>query len=313
MKRFLQNIFLLMGLPLTVVIAVSAVVHFRYFTRALTLPAQTDVLFAGDSQVVYNFAQSFFPDAVNVAVYSEPHYVSLIKIRHALKRAKGKPAVVVTGFGPHSPVAFCNTGDNPGSYAYNRARFFPLMVTSPEMWNLFAPEDTLADRAKGLLTGTYTMVMNTRVAFKAKKGKGDYLSGFLEQTDSLFVSKPDVPFVQAEIERHYGRTDPVFKTAHQVHEKIVRETIHVCQEAGIPMVFVQMPCHPAYLAGVPPEAQVRYNEMIAFITAEGGICLDYRDTPLTDNDYYDGNHLNSTGNKILSERLKNDLDAITNR
>ena len=310
MKRFLRNVFLIVGLPVIVMVAVSAVVHYRYFARAFTLPAQTDFLFVGDSQVVYNFSQAFFPGSVNLAVYSEPYYVSLIKIRQALKRGKGLPAAVVTGVGPHAPAAFCNKGDAAGSYPYNRVRFFPLMVTSPETWTLFAPEDTLPVRLKDLLTGTFNMVQNTRVAFRARKGKGDYISGFLEQRDSLFESKPDVPFVETELKRHYARTDPVYRTKDQVHERILREMIQVCREAGVAMVFVQMPCHPAYVAGVPDDVRARYDEVIAFIAEEGGVCLDYRDVPLVDGDYYDGNHLNTRGGKILGERLRKDLDAL---
>ncbi|MCL1921029.1 MAG: hypothetical protein FWG50_08130 [Kiritimatiellaeota bacterium] len=310
MKRFLRNVFLFVGLPVIALVAVSAVVHARYFARMFTLPAQTDVLFVGDSQVVYNIHRSFFPDAVNLAVYSEPHYVSLIKTRHALRMGKGRPAAVVTGLGPHAPAAFCNTGDAPGSYPYNRVRFFPLMVTSSEMWTLFAPEDTLAARMKDLLTGAYNMVLNTRVALKARKGKGDYISGFLDQDDSLFISKPGVPFVAAEIERHYGRKDPVYRTKDAVHERVILEQIQVCRAAGAEMVFVQMPCHAAYLAGVPHDVRARYDEVVAFILAEGGICLDYRDAPLADEHYYDGNHLNTRGSKILGERLKKDIEAM---
>jgi len=309
-KRFLRNIFLFAALPLAVIVAVSAAIHLRYFRKAFTLPAHTDILFVGDSQAVYNFAQSFFPNAVNLAVYSEPYYVSLIKMRHALRLAKGKPAAVVTTLGPHAPAAFCTRGDSPGSYAYNRIRFFPLMVTSPEMWSLFAPEDTPADRAKALLAGTYNMIENTRVALKARKGKGDYISGFREQSDSLFVSKPDEPFIRAEITRHYGPHDPPFPNHNQIHEKIVREMIQTCKGAGIKMVFVQIPCHPAYLAGVPGDVRARYDEIVAFIKAQGGVCLDYRDAPLADSDYYDGNHLNTRGSAILGARLRKDLDAI---
>ena len=310
MKRFLRNVFLIVGLPVIVMVAVSAVVHYRYFARAFTLPARTDVLFVGDSQVVYNLSQEFFPDAVNLAVYSEPYYVSLIKIRHALKRGKGVPAVIVTGIGPHAPAAFCNKGDAPGSYPYNRVRFFPLMVTSPETWALFAPEDALPTRLKDLIVGTYSMIQNTRVALRARKGKGDYISGFLTQRESLFESKLDEPFVEAEIERHYGRKDPVYRAKDAVHERILREMIQVSKAAGVTMVFVQMPCHATYIAGVPDSVRARYDEVVAFITREGGVCLDYRDIPLDDGDYYDGNHLNVRGSRILGERLRRDLDAV---
>lgn len=93
----------------------------------------------------------------------------------------------------------------------------------------------------------------------------------------------------------------------------MHEMARLCQERGIHLYLVVPPVHPAYYRLADKAQLTLIHEAMADVAARWSNvdCLDYLgDSRFDDDDFYDGNHLNSTvGANKFSKILKADLSA----
>lgn len=122
---------------------------------------------------------------------------------------------------------------------------------------------------------------------------------------SLFLTKPEAPFVKAVIERHYPEDYDVSRDVDgdERLRKTYRDTIELCRNHGARLTFVITPVHEMYRAGVPNDAPQRLRMYAQWLRNQGMRCLDYWEWPLESSDFYDADHLNDNGRRKFAAEM----------
>ena len=127
------------------------------------------------------------------------------------------------------------------------------------------------------------------------------------QNVSLFETQPDKPFFETVLDFHYGsrKMDPAAEAEAEIRcRKLYADMARRCREYGIRLVFVLTPVHSAYRRGVPAAAERSLNNFRMFLRSLGATVLDFRDWPMVQNEYYDGDHLSFKGRIRFTRMLR---------
>ncbi len=287
MRRFLIKCAVFMILGLFYMLANYSIN--RYFIQTVPLIENHGrVLIVGDSHTKRALDPEILGSADNVSQLAEPYYVTYYKLRHLLDRAENVDTVMVL-FSYHS---ISSAHDHKLRDEPWRSQFFNQYYMLSEL-----PTVT------GVPVGYdgYLKILIRRMCLYPSLRHDDLL-GKYSNADEMHLGNHEI--VAA---RHF-LADGKQRESSKVAVYYLRKIISLCRERDVRPILVTTPMHKDYLKLVPPSFVAKFEALKEEFSAAGVELWDDGHAEYADREFYDADHLNSSGalrfSRITAERLR---------
>jgi len=297
MKLFIKKIFILF-------IILNSFIIFIYFSelyikiiKPIPINKNTNILFAGDSHIVYGINDSLVKNSKNIALAGEPLSFTYFKIKYSITKSTTKIKKIYLGISYHnfssniddlSSGEFLNRDISSGYYIY-----LPLKEKIEMLYN---HKSHLLVFLSSLYVNSLKTVMNVK-----KYNEIDY--AFWGKYSNNFNNiAADTISIKKRVDFLYFKNGKIRNIS--IKQKFyLNEIKKLCKSENIELVLLNTPLNKFYKTLVPKKFK---NEFYSIINKENLIVLDFKDLKLSDSLFIpDGDHLSEKGAIIISNFINN--------
>lgn len=256
-----------------------------------------NVFAIGDSQIVYGLDPEEMRGLASFSTTAEPMDISVLKLKEAIRKNKGIKCVIV---GVPTHVLF----KDDKTIVEQSIRFWPLLLGIESFHEIRCKNHSLSNWINWISISSKTLISILNINYQ------DLMKGLTSRNISLFEERGQNKYlVDYPIMRHYQLEDN--KQYSKKVFTIVQECKKICDDNRIKIIFIRPPCHKIYRDRVPQEKMLKYLQLTKMLKNNNCIYLDYWELELEDKDYLDSNHLNKTGAKKFTQKLKLDIERLS--
>jgi hypothetical protein len=307
MNRFFHILLRFAGRLSIVVVLICVVVRiYLYYTfhDAVTASRNVSTIVLGDSHPRLALIADSIGRAFNFSFDGERYPATYKKLRILSER--DSVGIVVLGLSYHSftlpdPYEFF-------AYRYKYCfTFYPFIrgIPRPCYWNL-SDRMTMIDV---ILHHEWGVLSRNSLAIIKQNLKGIPLV----HTHSKQIAPFPIDW-EARIASHYyegSKITGVLKTPNFSSVTGLYDIHSFCEEKGYKLVLFNAPVPPEYYAHIPPLYKHLTDSVVnSLVDNRTTFYLDYTQCPLPDSCYYDGDHINLYGAKVITPLLRDSLRSL---
>ena len=303
----------------------AALLHLEltsYFREA-TIPSGVRFAVCSDSQTEVALLPEVWPRFFNFSISAIQLDQYELKILDLLDRNPGRLKALIVDISPRKLLA--QDIDTPLLDHRSAGKRFLLHALHPR-------ESRRSMGGMAVLFRDSILVKRSVKAFKAYRKGRPYLSSIggrgsaggarteeeaTRNRDRLLRQPAILGFhdhleqVLAGIEEHgaelnaWGPVDGTSKTC-----GCIRDILTLVKSRGVTPVLITTPYHPAFLEKIPRASLDNFRKTMREISQACDVAwFDYLEMPFPDDQWRDGNHLNSHGAVFLTERVRHDVET----
>ena len=285
MNKFISHtIFFLLGI--TIIFSINWSINYLIITKSDIPVKKSKILIIGDSHPRRGVNPEILENAINVCQSAEPYIITFWKLKKIITEVQ--PEKVIIGFSPHNISNF------------NDLKF------SNEIWQLEMFR-------RSYLIEEFKLLNNIQIDFKQY-----YI--FLFKQLFLFPKKNHIYYIGNHKKSDYSNISNSNKTIDQhyysnnqkagiseISINYLDSMINLCKIHNITPILVNTPLHLSYKEKIPSIIQERYNQEILRFKNQGIKIYTDDSTTYKKENFYNSDHLNSSGAKIFSIKLNQEI------
>jgi hypothetical protein len=259
------------------------------------------VLVIGDSHPMYSISVDDWDEAFNFATGGELLPYNYIRLNMMPEHCPNME-VVILGLSYHS-LAYA-TPDLTRAYAFYFS-LYPFMKDSPVSWKhptYRAWLEAKSNHSFGVVTKHSISDMKSAVLDHLPFNKSVFLI-------NLYKVAPIPIDWESRIRDHYF--SPALKPPSPLSMTALHQIRDLCLQKGYKLVLFNAPVPRGYFEHIPPE-YIHLTDSVAHALADNQnvYYLNYSQYPLPDSCFYDGDHTNIYGARIITPLLRDSLAAL---
>jgi len=286
-----------------------------YCNKALFLGAEVNTLMVGDSHTMSSLNPEFVHNSANISLAQENYYLLFYKIKIFLLNNSQLKNIII-GFSNHN---ISNSYFESTIYEKDRTKevldmYYPLMdhegrkiiraINAPYIENYMKYN-------LGIPIKIYKDNLYIKNIFDIEITKEDYVffgNYYDSNKNNLDQEKTRITSLT-----HYY-SDGKYSGKSTISINYLIKIIEICRNNGKNVYLYKSPLHTIYKNKIPSSSINDYNALVGQLMNryKDIVFIDYSDIQLPNNYYGDGNHVNSSGAKIISLRINKILDNATN-
>jgi hypothetical protein len=256
-----------------------------------------DIIIFGDSHTETGINDDINNQLNNISQSSETYFLSYYKLKKILK--KNKPSKIIISFSPHN-LTF-----------YQDEKMFGLNG-SQRYKDLYPKYFLCLDREAIKQINKNSNIINFDIfnpVFKINtksilKGSNAYIGEFRESLKSNL----DTLIINKRVRAHYYNDRNNIYSISRLQIDYLKKINELCSMNNIDFYILNLPVYYVYKLQIPPVFVDSYNTVINELRDNGAQILDYSFINIPNNGFGDGDHLNTIGAKIITDKLIQDLD-----
>ena len=296
MNRFLQrtSLFLLINL----VIVLSLIISSHYYAKAnfnYSIPPSKNILIIGNSYSQTSFYENKFLNAANISIAGQLSFWSMIKLDDFIDNNPHIDTVIFSYSTKHYYESIYNLSQM--KYPIKNHSFFMKY----QDFKILLKHNFISSIKYMPNTIIYNFIYGTKYFKKSWQDFGGFAmlkgTNVEEHKKKTLLEGEIVPGYNLSVERIFS--DPFL---HSINA--------ICDERGLKLVLV-IPPFTKFFSNWLVKIGHKNSEMIDLInnSFENITFLDYSSYQLPDEYFYDLDHLNQLGSKLLTEKFLNDLNS----
>lgn len=287
MKRFIIRLFLFLLLPVILTTVVLIVVNRKIsYGNYFAISPNANSIIVGHSHPATAFNDSLIDDFKNFAQPGESYFYTYYKLKKIIENNQQVKTVFIEVTNNQISKDLDNWiwDDKYVSYRYPK---YSAFMTSTDLMFLFTHNPGAVLNAIPMtFKNNYYFLKRNRKNYINETEWGAYLHHDQFKTDSILIA----------IRRGVDKQDQKVMETSSLSVEYLQKIIKLCDDKLIKVYFVRSPLHPEY-TGTANETEYRKTLNTKFSKID---FLDFKDFPLTNNEYADLEHLNYKGAKIFS-------------
>ena len=269
---------------------------------------RTTILVVGDSHVATAVNSAILKSSVNISLNGENYFYTYYKLKHFLK-LNPQINTVVMGFSPHNVMKSCDL------YTYDN---------KANRWQMYLPVlDDFSREKIACLKMSYvvpflqyrygapfrlfqdSVVFRSLLRQKYQKYDFAFYGGFEERSGNNL--KPT--HIAWKVASHFVNENGSYTGISDDMIHYLGEIAALCQAKGVRLVLFGAPLEKQYRSGMPQQAMIDYMNVKQEITTRYGNIrfLDLSSLDIPESFYYDCDHMNRDGARVVSEILFREL------
>jgi len=287
MNKFLLNVTLF---SVGLLACFTAMYAINTVTSTLNAPrVESEILIVGDSHTERSLNPGLFPSAQNISQGAEPYYVTFWKLKELLPRSSVE--TVLLGFAHHNLSTFNDRKLIDDTWS---SGLFGRVYTIAEIDSLQGIE---VDRSGFFRTKFRNMCLYP------KWNHDGYMGRYFNE-DVSDLTDPETP-----IARHFfqnGGNAGVSGAELAFLDSIVA----LSARENVELILVTSPVHDSYYERIPDNFVAGFDEKKRELEANGIRVLDYSRLDVSNDEFFNTDHLNETGAKRFSPLVRERIAAI---
>lgn len=262
------------------------------------------IIMVGDSHIKNGLNPKWIPNSINIAQNGEPIIVTYHKLNKILEHCD--PQQVVLGISVHT---FSKASQDERYLNTNRFKTHAKRYKAFMDYEKFRPFIGWKDYFLVFLNNNIVLDFNYVKAIlydylSIRTHKWEYIGGFYDTTES-FLHKVNL---KTKIEEHYVCSNDSILVS-TLSEEYLKKIIELSEKRGFKLVLVNTPLHKSYVEKIPKNIHKHYEKITKKISEENFSVklLDFSNLILDDNYFFDYDHINSKGAKVISTKVAREL------
>ncbi len=306
MRRFVRK--LVLALVLSVLGFVGGLLLLlaherRSYVQSIRLPdGNQSVVCLSDSITVYSLNPEFWPELVNLSSEASSMDVQLMKLKDILEQNPGKIHKVLLD------VSFLRLAGESERPVLNEekegSKFFPLY-----RWHKCDAQEPGYALPKHPLRMAANWIRYKSGNLVKGKSDSELVQGYLRRDVSRLHSHYDSENKEALEYAGICNTQMVDVKLESWSVQMLREMLILCQRKGVDVCLVTLPLNRLIVEKLKPESLAAFDNVLDALALEFSVSrLNFLQEELDDDCFININHLNYTGGKLITEKLKVALD-----
>lgn len=292
--KFLKKSLLMFSL-IAIVVCVYILI-FKYQISNIKINKNIHILVCGDSHTQSAINDAEFKNILNVSQSSEPYLASFNVIR-TLTNNNPQIKTIVLGYSFHS---LSNTSDDVVYKEKYKVDFYARYMPIFDI-------ESIAIISKHNLRGLIKSIPNSLNTWNTLKNLPNiheidyknyiFFGNYYMSKTSNFNEKT----IKSSIQRHYFEENKIANFS-IIQEKYLTKIVNLCSEKKLKLFLINTPITNCYLKKIPEKFIKNYYNTIKKI-GDKAFLIDFHNLKLKKYCFGDGDHINTYGAKILSDKL----------
>jgi len=292
MKKFLLKLLINILIVATVVLALKVISTYKSHRILRNLIKDHKVLIMGDSHAQAGFNPSLIKGAINIAHYDESYLFSYYKLKK-ISRYNNNIETIILSFSYHNLSGYFEEFNNE---RFSSSAISYLSYLDTEGLLAFSGNDYF----KMIKMYFHKVRHDISKLLLLKNGRHSSLED-IEPWGGFHISNRnnlETPVLNKAILKHYH--SPQQFSINQI--KYLNKIVKYCHESNIDLILVHTPKHYKYKECVTEDFKIEYNNTINSFFNKVTF-IDGLNYELTNSDFGDFDHLNSSGANIFTSHL----------
>lgn len=309
LPRLIGKIFLFIIIGL-LVLSPICILSKQSYLQSLKAPVfrfnkEVTILIAGDSHTQSAINPDYISHSVNIAESAENYFYTYYKLRHFLDN-NPQVTTVILAFSWHNFSADYQESFMFSDISSTIDLYFPLLDQAGrdviKSWNssYLVP---WARHTLGMPLQVYRerLLQRKILGLPLNRENFDFFGGYRSSKTSN-VSQENI---SKKLKRYYNVTSSSGSNSSTYMTDYFGKILELCAKRHIKVVLFNSPVHKMYRDGVPKSSVTYFNALKSklLLQYENVEYVDCSDFTLPTDHFYDGDHVNSKGTKVVTEYL----------
>lgn len=269
----------------------------KYILETNNSQSNKNVIIIGDSHTETGINDNMNAQLSNISQSSETYFFSYFKLKKII--SINKPSKIVLGLSPHNLTFF----QDEKTYALNDSKryqdLYPKYFFSLD-WNGINQINENSERnfysiASSILKKNIKAIL---------RNKNAYIGEYRESVKSNLDSK----LINDKVKIHFYDKEETIYSISKVQIEYLNKIKSLCTENNIDFYIVNLPVYDAYKSQIPKKFIKVYDDVVTQLKSNGVKFLDYSSINLPNKYFGDGDHLNSLGADVITQKLITDIN-----